>query len=284
MELQHYDGYGSATGESEIIPNDADRERTISIHQQQLYEQTYATFTTSTPSELLVSVDVPCHATFKLMEDATYYSSCFDQSWMGSHPAGDAYYDWMTSDSSPWRTLFKYGKPERILPNKNGQGGGFILDAKIGRELKSKWPIYNFMVAMRMVSEEVDSIKTWHTLVDLGLHPADALYLSRMYLLQNYQGSVYLSKYGLNDGSHWPLSNSECAYSADSLVVHSFERFRNGVMANSNSSSGIWWDTSKEARPPFVLKIESDVERSAQKFYAPIRVIDAFKEYLKGKP
>lgn len=286
MILQQYDAFGCMSGESELIPDNQDRERTISIHQKKLCDNTYATFTISSPSELQVSIDVPCHMSLSLYDDATYYSSCFDQSWIGNHPAYDAYYEWLTSNDSPYRSLFPHSKPERILP-KNGKGGGFILDAKNVKHLQNKWPLYNFMIAMRMVSEEFDSIRSWYTMVDLGLHPADALYLSRMFILQEYQRGVYLKKYGNNDGSHWPLSDTEYG-NPNGLTNHSFRRFREAdLRLTACNSSKIWWDynldSGRSPRAVFNPELEVDAERAGLKLYTPIRVIDAFKEYLKGE-
>lgn len=281
MQLQQYDDFGDLKDQSETISDGNDRERTRLIHQSGLLSYNSATFTISTPSELRAAINVACHASLTIPENATYFSSCFDQTWIGDDPAGDAYYDWMTSDESPWRILFKYGKPERILP-KSGKGGGFILDAKIVHELGTKWPLYNFMVAMRMVSEESDSIRTWYRMVDLGLHPADALYLSRMFLWTEYEGSPYLVGHNNNDGIHWPLSDS--MYGSGDSVSHSFRRFREGDMNLEYSrSSGIWWDIGPIHLPRFNFKGEKDAGRSGQNFYAPHRVIDQFKEYLKGK-
>lgn len=283
MQLQQYDDYGGWTGQSETISDGNDRERTRLIHQSGLLSYNSATFTISTPDELRVSINVACHASLTIPENATYFSSCFDQTWIGDDPAGDAYYDWMTSDESPWRLLFKYGKPERILP-KGGKGGGFILDAKVVHIdlMDNKWPLYNFMVAMRMVSEESDSIRTWYRMVDLGLHPADALYLSRMFLWTEYEGSPYLVGHNNNDGSHWPLSDT--VYGSGDSVSHSFKRFREGYMnLGSTRSSGIWWDSDFTRQPRFSFEGRADAKRSGQDFYAPHRVVDQFKEYLKGK-
>lgn len=281
MIVQRYECLGIKAGAPETIQDYEDRERTIRIHQRPLLNYNLATFTISTPKELQVHINVPCHMSLDLVDDATYYSSCYDRSWIGNHPAGDAYYDWLTSDESPYRRLFTHSKPERILP-KDGRGGGFILDAKNVKDLPDKWPLYNFMIAMRMVSEEYESIKTWYTMVDLGLHPADALYLSRMFLLQKYQGSTYLRKYGDNDGHHWPLSDDFYGDS-DSFTHHSFSRFRNGDMRiTAEASSRIWWDGNYSERQIFKFTSPPDAQRSGTKFYAPIRVIDAFKEYLEA--
>lgn len=280
MILQQYGDYGQIVDELQSISNDEDRARTISIHRKGLSSDNLATFTVSTPAELRVSIDVHCHASFGLLNDATYYSSCYDQRWVGDHPAGDAYYEWLTSDDSPYRSLFTHSKPERILP-KGGRGGGFILDAKNVKDFPNKWPLYNFMIAMRMVSEESDSIKTWHTMVDFGLHPADALYLSRMFILQEHRGNVYLRKYSNNDGSHWPLSDD--TYGSYGKTYHSFRRFREGDMGKAPcGSSEIWWNQAI-SRKKFVFSGKADETRSNLSLYAPIRIIDAFKEYLKGE-
>lgn len=158
-----------------------------------------------------------CHAGFRVSKGTLRVASNFDVL-PGYEEAAEIYWDFMTSQNSPWRKVFEDKTPEKIFA-RDGTQSGFWLDGPTA--YKNTRLTKNFCIGMRMIHERPDTIKDFATFVEKGVPPYVALPMSADVRVL---GDLCTSSFG-NQGSHWPIDDD-----------FSFKKFRDGDAKDSNSS------------------------------------------------
>jgi hypothetical protein len=254
-------------------------------------DRTMSTFMVTTPKTVHLEIDGACHASLSIPKDVQVIASCFEARdvalasrkinlWSNGklhipfEGVAEKYWEWMTGDNSPWRTLFQKEKPEAIRDD-DGVLIGFFLEP----QLASTYPLHvlNYCIAMRMIGEERETLKMWDRLVKSGMHEGDALYLSRMVSEVDDSELVTLSG-NHNNTSHWPLSHVKFL-SANKTFYFSFDRFRNGnPRFNDRTNEIAYWCDSPEY-PDFSfagIKKEKEDRRAYIDYFKLEDVISAF--------
>lgn len=243
--------------EEEAVGIAEDRERAVNLLRTAI-DRTLTTWFISDKTRMIYRHDYACHAGLveNMLTEPLVFASCFNarkglQServrFLPNEVAAndikdvsEKYWDFIMGPDSPWRLLFKIAPPEKITM-EDGTLVGFFLEPST----VAKYPklTLNLCIAARMIGEERTTIKMWADLVDRGMHPADALYLSRMIKWSTEEGLEGLvTTRSHNDSSHWPLLFS--AYWKEGYF--SFERFRNGTPDLSEIVETHYWFGSKK--------------------------------------
>jgi len=160
--------------------------------------------------------------------------------------AGEAYWQFMTGSTSPYRCLFEHGRPERLFFKPDAEGvvrqSGFVMNNIDIVDPQKTTLVYNFVIAMRMVHEYPETIRSWHGFLKLGMDGVAALYLSRMFVFHHRVPDL-LIKNQMNDGCHWPLwfNGAEYEYGASySYSLLNFDRLYEGRPNFKGKSCAQW--------------------------------------------
>lgn len=192
----------------------------------------------SYPDEWDVHSNTICHAALRpIREGINLFASNFDVH-EGDEELGERYWDWITGDESPYRSLFENGRPEKIFGTEGTQTG-FRMNCTDIVDPKKTTLLYNFCIAMRMIHECSREIRMWDQLVNRGMHPVDALYLGRMISIT---GDTCVFD-DANDGSHWPLwfkSYGNWYNGRSDYNYIDFEKLRTSTPNFEGKSCGQW--------------------------------------------
>jgi hypothetical protein len=256
-------------------------------------DRTMATFMVTTPKTIHLEIDGACHASLSIPKDTQVIASCFEARetekacrklgpWASAghklhvpfEGVAERYWDWMTGDRSPWRTLFQKERPEAIRDD-NGVLIGFFLET----ELAVTYPLHvlNYCIAMRMIGEEREAIKVWDRLVQTGMHEGDALYLSRM-VSEVDDSDLVIPSGNLNNTSHWPLAHVRYL-SPYKTFYFSFDRFRNGNPRFDDRTNEVayWCDSPEYLDFSFAgVKKEKEDKRAYVDYFKLEDIIEAF--------
>lgn len=214
-----------------------------------------------TPGGLRLFPAEICHAALgEIPENVTMFASNFDVA-VDMVEKGEAYWQFMIGDQSPYRCLFEHGVPEKLF-FKDGCQSGFVMNNIDIVDKEKTTLVYNFCIAMRMVHEYPETIKAWyHFTKEKGMHPVDALYFARMFQPIT-KAFGFLFNYQNNDGCHWPLWYHGAEYSANRAGRYiDFDRLYNGQPTFDGRSCNQWTSKPKEEKPlpDFRTKVKSEV-------------------------
>jgi hypothetical protein len=171
---------------------------------------------------------VICHAQFntKIVTNPVSIGSGFLPS-EAQLPILMRFWDWVTSDRSPWRLLVK---DIELVRRDNDLPVGFIFSDKVVKELPFDF-LKNFCILMRICTEKYSQLVIWDKLVNSGIEESDAFYLCGS-LLNNTHG-YSLNTFNLQ-GAHWPLTDFIGSYDKKEKFLD-FEAYRTGKIHTNNS-------------------------------------------------
>lgn len=239
--------------------------------------------------------DEICHAQLKsIPKDVNLFASNFDVK-PGYEVEGLSYWKWMTGPLSPWRCLFEHGTPEKLFFNEDKDGkkriSGFVMNNVDIVDPKKTTLVYNYCIAMRMIGEYSEYIRSWHYFHDMGVPPHLALYLGRMFRpVLNEPELVTMDQ--RNDGCHWPLwfSGAEYDYSRseykNSRIIN-FDRLKNANPTFDGKSCNQWCDKYRHKRgesafSDFTVKVKEQIVSKGR--FSKVRgypVKDILNEFFK---
>lgn len=261
-------------------------------------DRTLSTWAMASEKELIFFIDTACHAALRIPGNLKLFASCFDTRVTPNEyrkkeekgvseftkENGEKFWSFMTGENSPWKKLFEKSYPERI-EDKDGQLVGFFMDPEMAHQMKGL--TLNYCIAMRMVGEERKSIKTWSSLVDLGMREADALYLSRMIVPAKIKAEEVIGLYeshGHNDTCHWPLLNARYGPSYSKMVASfNFRAFREGDFNFNMGNETHGW-CSAPFRTDFSLgKVPSKVVYKHSPYFKLEDVAEEFTKWVEAQ-
>jgi hypothetical protein len=261
-------------------------------------DRTLSTWAMADDKTLTMFIDAACHAAFRIPKGMLLLASCFDTRMTKnecrkkaengvkefSKEDGEKFWSFMTGENSPWKKLFEKSYPERI-EDENGQLVGFFMNPETAYE--NKGLTLNYCIAMRMVGEERRTIKTWSTLVDLGMREADALYLSRMIApVTSEQEEIkgLYTEHGYNDTCHWPLLNNRYGPSYTKYIgSFNFKAFREGEFNSSLDNETHGWCTAPFRADFSLARVKNKVEHRYSSFFKLEDVVEEFTNWVDAQ-
>ncbi len=174
-----------------------------------------------------------CHYDLALTSDSRLSTSKYDMDWKPIILASNfnfqlkyeeqslAFWEWITGDESPWRSLMTAGKPS-VITDKNDKMIGYSWTAQ---QLKTgNFRLFkNFCIAARQVQESSNNIRLWYSLVKIGVDPNDA-FLAASYFTESEDGQIYSNNTKFL-GDHWPVTLSgHGAFSYQSWISGSINK------------------------------------------------------------
>lgn len=154
-------------------------------------------------------INSACHAAMRKVNKPKALASAFSVN-EERYEDGIKFWNFITSDKSPYRSLMENGIELVHEPGVNLKG--FILPEETVVPADSYF-LKNFCILMRGIIEWGPCLRAWRCLTEAGLSPEEAFYLCYNFQVHdNGTSVVYRTTDNLN-GSHWPLTDGYGYYS-----------------------------------------------------------------------